>query len=225
VFDPYIGAGAGYVQVTPLLGTLPPLIVIPSNKTSPLEGWRFLTESGSAKPYYQSQTFEGLYEWMFHTQAYAEAEWDGIEPWNEPTSAVLKTNESRTYGLKFYVADSIRQIETKLVEVGHPGNYSTYVSTNRTLNSSLQLLSESQDTSYQMTNWESYFSTIHPLYRALVRRPQTHSPGLKTVMPKQRDGLDTILLPVDLDGRVSQSPTKMGPFRLSITTSPNPLRV
>ncbi|KAF7329849.1 hypothetical protein MKEN_00248300 [Mycena kentingensis (nom. inval.)] len=58
LFDPYIGNDAGFVQVTPLLGTLPPLVVTPVGK-SPLEGWRFLPESTSASPFYQSQTFEG----------------------------------------------------------------------------------------------------------------------------------------------------------------------
>jgi hypothetical protein len=47
------------VQVTPLLGTLPPLVVMPMGK-SPLEGWRFLPESTAATPFYQSQTFEGM---------------------------------------------------------------------------------------------------------------------------------------------------------------------
>ncbi|KAK6969014.1 hypothetical protein R3P38DRAFT_2401545, partial [Favolaschia claudopus] len=60
LFDPYIGQDAGFVQVTPLLGTLPPLVVTPVGK-SPLEGWRFLPESTAATPFYQSQTFEGIY--------------------------------------------------------------------------------------------------------------------------------------------------------------------
>ncbi|EEB89967.1 hypothetical protein MPER_11886, partial [Moniliophthora perniciosa FA553] len=78
VFDPYIGQDAGYVQVTPLLGTLPPLVVLPVGK-SPLEGWRFLPESTSGAPFYQSQTFEGLYEWQFHTLAYAQNEWSQVK--------------------------------------------------------------------------------------------------------------------------------------------------
>ncbi|KAI0803286.1 hypothetical protein BC629DRAFT_1581126 [Irpex lacteus] len=56
LFDPYIGQDAGYVQ-------------------SPLEGWRFLPEDTSTQTGYQSQTFEGLYEWQFHTLAYAQNEW------------------------------------------------------------------------------------------------------------------------------------------------------
>ncbi|KAF8807874.1 hypothetical protein BYT27DRAFT_7098273 [Phlegmacium glaucopus] len=126
LFDPYVGQDAGYVQVTPLLGTLPPLVVLPVGK-SPLEGWRFLPESTTAPPFYQSQTFEGLYEWQFHTLAYAQNEWAHVTPWNAPTSAVLGPGESRTYGIEFRLAPSIRDIEqtvqsaSRPVAVGIPG--------------------------------------------------------------------------------------------------------
>ncbi|KAJ7508462.1 hypothetical protein B0H11DRAFT_2304478, partial [Mycena galericulata] len=119
LFDPYIGEDAGFVQVTPLLGTLPPLVVIPSAK-SPLEGWRFLPESTVNPPYYQSQTFEALYEWQFHTLAYAQNEWVNVTPWNAPTSAVLQPGQTRTYGLQFRMAPSIRGIETTLQENARP---------------------------------------------------------------------------------------------------------
>jgi len=62
-----------------------------------------------------------LYEWQFHTLSYAQNEWSAVTPWNEPTSAVLESNETSTYGLRFYVADSIRDIESKLAEIGRPG--------------------------------------------------------------------------------------------------------
>ncbi|CAK5273328.1 unnamed protein product [Mycena citricolor] len=65
LFDPYIGRDTGYVQVVPLLGTLPPLLGVPA-ASSPLEGWHFLPEDGSNPPYYQSQKFEGLHDWQFH---------------------------------------------------------------------------------------------------------------------------------------------------------------
>ncbi|KAA1478083.1 hypothetical protein DENSPDRAFT_657361 [Dentipellis sp. KUC8613] len=126
LFDPYIGQDAGYVQVTPLLGTLPPLVVVPVGK-SPLEGWRFLPESTSTFLAYQSQTFEGLYEWQFHTLAYAENEWANATPWNAPSSVTLRPGETRTYGLQFLLAPSIRGIEDTLqaakrpVAVGIPG--------------------------------------------------------------------------------------------------------
>jgi hypothetical protein len=58
LFDPYIGQDAAFVQVTPLLGTLPPLVVMPVGK-SPMEGWRFLPEADTGTSY-QSQTFEGV---------------------------------------------------------------------------------------------------------------------------------------------------------------------
>ncbi|KAF8644248.1 hypothetical protein AX16_008603 [Volvariella volvacea WC 439] len=126
LFDPYPGQDAGFVQVTPLLGTLPPLVVLPVGK-SPLEGWRFLPESTSGSPYYQSQTFEGLYEWQFHTLAYSQNEWSRVTPWNAPTSATLQPGETRTYGLEFRLAPSIREIENTIqsanrpVAVGLPG--------------------------------------------------------------------------------------------------------
>lgn len=107
------------MQVTPLLGTLPPLVVTPVGK-SPLEGWRFLPEDTSADPFYQSQTFEGLYEWQFHTLAYAENEWADVTPWNNATSAILQPGQTRTYGLQFNVAPSIRAIENTLGDLGRP---------------------------------------------------------------------------------------------------------
>lgn len=114
------------MQVTPLLGTLPPLVVTPVGK-SPLEGWRFILEDTANAPFYQSQTFEGLYEWQFHTLAYAQNEWAKVTPWNAPTSFVLQPGQTRTYGLQFNLASSIRGIENALrsakrpVAVGVPG--------------------------------------------------------------------------------------------------------
>ncbi|KAJ7241146.1 hypothetical protein C8J57DRAFT_1085378 [Mycena rebaudengoi] len=121
LFDPYIGADAAFVQVTPLLGTQPPLVVMPVGKTgSGMEAWRFLPESTSATPFYQSQTFEGLYEWQFHTLAYAQNEWVNVTPWNAPTSAILQPGQTRTYGLQFRVASSIRNIESTLQANARP---------------------------------------------------------------------------------------------------------
>jgi hypothetical protein len=121
VFDPYIGQDAGFVQVTPLLGTLPPLVVVPAVGTrSPLEGWRFLPEDTGPVPYYQSQTFEGLYEWQFHTRAYAEGEWAAAAPWNAPTSATLAPGAARTYGLEFRLAGAIAAIDDTLAAAGRP---------------------------------------------------------------------------------------------------------
>ena len=87
---------------------------------SPLEGWRFLPEATNTATAYQSQTFEGLYEWQFHTLAYAENEWANATPWNAPSSATLAPGETRTYGLQFNLAPSIREIEETLQAVNRP---------------------------------------------------------------------------------------------------------
>ena len=102
-----------------MLGTLPPLVVTPVGD-SPFEGWVFLDEETSTDPFYQSQTFEGLYAWHFHTLAYAENEWKNITPWNNATSAVLEPGQTRTYGLQFDMAPSIREIEDTVTNLGRP---------------------------------------------------------------------------------------------------------
>ncbi len=119
MFDPYIGQDAGYVQVTPLLGTLPTVGCCTGRKIT-FEGWRFLPESTVNPPYYQSQTFEALYEWQFHTLAYAQNEWANVTPWNAPTSAILQPGETRMYGLEFRLAPSIRQIEQTVRSANRP---------------------------------------------------------------------------------------------------------
>jgi hypothetical protein len=133
-YDPYIGEDAGYLQVTRLNGHGPALLVVPDGKT-PFEAYNpILDRKGSwgAAPVFTDPTprgitFEGFYEWMVHSQAYAENEWKNSEPWNVPTSLTLKPGESKTYGLKFLLSDSIRHIENTLasnrrpVAVGVPG--------------------------------------------------------------------------------------------------------
>jgi hypothetical protein len=112
--DPYIGQDAGYLQVTRLSGGGPALVVVPDGST-PFEGYQLLTE-----PTRPSQTFEGAFAWMVHTQAYAEDEWRGAVPWNPPTSATLAPGATKTYGLRFLLADSIRNIETTLAQDDRP---------------------------------------------------------------------------------------------------------
>ncbi|MGB0010649.1 MAG: DUF5695 domain-containing protein [Candidatus Sulfotelmatobacter sp.] len=133
-YDPYIGEDAGYLQVTRLNGHGPALLVVPDRKT-PFEAYNpILDKPGSwgAAPIFTDPTprgitFEGFYEWMVHSQAYAENEWKNAQQWNTPTSITLAPGESKTYGLKFLVSDSIRGIETTLfdnrrpVAVGVPG--------------------------------------------------------------------------------------------------------
>jgi hypothetical protein len=133
-YDPYIGEDAGYLQVTRLNGHGPALLVVPDGKT-PFEAYNPILDRpgqfGAAPvftdPTPRGITFEGFYEWMVHSQAYAENEWKGAQPWNMATSITLKPGESRNYGLKFLASDSIRHIEKTLadnhrpVAVGVPG--------------------------------------------------------------------------------------------------------
>ncbi len=133
-YDPYIGDDAGYLQVTRLSGHGPALVVVPDGKT-PFEAYNPILDRpghGGATPIFSDPTprgitFEGFYEWMVHSQAYAENEWKDAQPWNTPTSLTLAPGESKSYGLKFLVSDSIRHIEKTLVDnrrpvaVGVPG--------------------------------------------------------------------------------------------------------
>jgi hypothetical protein len=133
-YDPYIGEDAGYLQVTRLSGKGPALLVVPDGNT-PFEAYNPILDHPNhwgAKPVFTDATprgitFEGFYEWMVHSQAYAENEWKGVQEWNPPTSVTLKPGESKTYGLKFVLSNSIRNIERTLdenrrpVAIGIPG--------------------------------------------------------------------------------------------------------
>ncbi|MBB6053153.1 DUF5695 domain-containing protein [Armatimonas rosea] len=113
-FDPYIGQDAGYLRVTRLSGAGPALAVIPDGKT-PFEAYQPLRE-----PIGPSQTFEGAYAWLAHSAAYAEKDWGKATPWNVPTKATLAPGESRTYGLRFVLAESIRGLEKAIAAAGRP---------------------------------------------------------------------------------------------------------
>ena len=114
-FDPYIGQDAGYLRVTRLSGAGPALAVIPDGKT-PFEAYQPLPE-----PIRPSQTFEGAYAWLAHSAAYAEKEWGNkAVPWNVPTKATLAPGESRTYGLRFVLSESIRGLEKAIAAAGRP---------------------------------------------------------------------------------------------------------
>ena len=133
-YDPYIGEDAGYLQVTRLSGHGPALVVVPDGKTR-FEAYNpILDRAGhlGAAPIFTDPTprgitFEGFYEWMVHSQAYTDNEWKNAQPWNTPSSLTLAPGESKSYGLKFLVSDSIRHIEKTLadnrrpVAVGVPG--------------------------------------------------------------------------------------------------------
>ncbi len=113
-FDPAIAADAGFVQVTRLSGNGPALVVVPHGKT-PLEGWRTVDDRTP-----RTQTSEGVFEWMAHTQAFVENEWRSATPWNTPTLATLAPGQSRTYGLEFLLSPSIRAVEDTLAKAGRP---------------------------------------------------------------------------------------------------------
>ncbi|MDR8390624.1 DUF5695 domain-containing protein [Aliifodinibius sp. S!AR15-10] len=121
-YDPYIGRDAGYLQVTRLNGHGPALLVVPNGKT-PFEAYKPLNEDRTQR----GITFEGFYEWMVHSKAFAEDEWSSAEPWNPPSSEILEPTQSRSYSVKFLLSDSIRNIEQTLtdndrpVAVGLPG--------------------------------------------------------------------------------------------------------
>jgi hypothetical protein len=112
--DPYIGQDAGYVQVTRLKGNGPSLIVVPYEKT-PFEAYQLLLE-----PMRPNQTFEGTFEWLAHSRAFAENNWKNAQPWNTPTSEIIAPKAARSFGVKFLVADEIRNIEKTLAENNRP---------------------------------------------------------------------------------------------------------
>ena len=114
-YDPYIGRDAGYVQVTRLTGKGPAMLVLPYGKT-PLEAYSPLLDD----PTTRGIAFKGFHEWMVYSKARTEQDWKGAEHWNEARSVVLKAGETRVYGLKFVLADSIGGIETKLAQEHRP---------------------------------------------------------------------------------------------------------
>ena len=114
--DPYIGLDAGYVRVSHLEGTGNALVITPIGAAK-FEAWRFLKEP-QGNFGYQSQTFEGNYEWQIHSLAYAQNEWNASTPWNEPTSKTLQAGETYSVGLRFSVAEKIQTIEDAVVKTG-----------------------------------------------------------------------------------------------------------
>jgi hypothetical protein len=134
-YDPYIGEEAGYVQVVPLSGKGPVLLVVPDGHT-PFEAWKPILDRRDRTtgkgllgndPTPRSTTFEGSYDWMVHSAAFAQMEWKGVKEWNPSTDQTLQPGTSVTFGLRFLVAPGLRQIESTLaqhrrpVAVGIPG--------------------------------------------------------------------------------------------------------
>ncbi len=127
-YDPYIGEDAGYVQVSRLSGNGPVLLVVPEGHT-PFEAWKPILDRRNradgtglpmSDPTPRGVTFEGSFDWMVHSAGFAEADWKGVEEWNPPTETVLQPRESVTYGLRFFVAPSLRAIEATLAEHNRP---------------------------------------------------------------------------------------------------------
>lgn len=112
--DPYVGLDAGYVQVTRLQGAGPALVVMPEGRT-PFAAWQTLSE-----PMPLSQTFEGTYEWLVHTRALAETDWQAARPWNEPSSQTLAPGQTHRFGLRLVAVSGIRHIERTLRARGQP---------------------------------------------------------------------------------------------------------
>jgi hypothetical protein len=114
-YDPYIGNDAGYLQVTRLSGKGPVLLVMPYGK-SPFEAYNPLLTDPTPK----GIDFEGFYEWMVHSKAYAETDWKKAEPWNKATSVFVKPGQTVEYGVQFVLASSIKGIEQTLTEQHRP---------------------------------------------------------------------------------------------------------
>ncbi len=111
----------GYLQVGRLKGTGSVLIVVPDGKT-PFEAYQLLSE-----PMRINQTFEGIFEWLVHSLANAESDWKNAVPWNTPTGENIAPNGTRSFGIKFLLAEQVRKVESTLsknnrpVAVGIPG--------------------------------------------------------------------------------------------------------
>ncbi|KQM78061.1 hypothetical protein ASE74_15230 [Pedobacter sp. Leaf216] len=114
-YDPYIGKDAGYLQVTRLSGHAPSLLVVPVGQT-PFEAYNPLNDDKTPR----GIAFEGFYEWMVYSKAYAENEWKNAEQWNSPTSIVLKPGETCNYALQFILSGSAKDTESKLIENKRP---------------------------------------------------------------------------------------------------------
>jgi hypothetical protein len=118
--DPAINQDGGYVQVTRLNGQGPALLVVPDGKT-PLAAWRLLNEpNGPNNVFQRGNPYEGVFEWMVHSAAYAENEWKGRQQWNAPTLSVLQPGQTERYGVAFLVAPEIRDVEKTLIANSRP---------------------------------------------------------------------------------------------------------
>lgn len=113
--DPYIGQDAGYLQVVRLHGHGPVLLVLPC-KGTPFEAYNPLLDDRTPR----GITFEGFYEWMPLSKAYAQDEWKEADPWNKPRSIRMNPGDIREFGIRFVLSPSIREIENTLIKHGQP---------------------------------------------------------------------------------------------------------
>ncbi|OBT52761.1 hypothetical protein VE04_07069 [Pseudogymnoascus sp. 24MN13] len=122
--DPYIGMHAGQIRVAPTSGD--GLVFGAQNEYQPNSAaWMQSKPPPSSRPVvdtaYGSQVFEGFYEWQVLSKAWAENEWSGKEPWNEPSSRTLQPHESLKYGLRFSVAQGgVRDLDSTVLRTGTP---------------------------------------------------------------------------------------------------------
>ncbi|KAI1811099.1 hypothetical protein GGS20DRAFT_579353 [Poronia punctata] len=118
--DPYVGMHAGYIRANPVSGTGAALVATPLGGTdTPFEAYRNLDEPSYSSTNYGSQTFEGFYEWQVFTKAWAEREWNGVSPWNRPSSRTLVAGQSIQFGLRFSVSKAgVRGLEDTVLETG-----------------------------------------------------------------------------------------------------------
>ena len=92
--------------MTRLSGHGPALLVVPDGKT-PFEAYNPICHPGAAAgvrppiftdPTPRGITFEGFYDWMVHSQAFAENEWKKAQPWNPPTMLTLAPASRKPMG-------------------------------------------------------------------------------------------------------------------------------
>jgi hypothetical protein len=114
-YDPYIGNEAGYLQVTRLSGQAPSLIIAPVGHT-PFEAYNPLNDDKTPR----GIAFEGFYEWMVYSKAYAENEWKDAEQWNKPTSIIIEPGKTKSFALQFILSGTPKNIESKLIENHRP---------------------------------------------------------------------------------------------------------
>ncbi|CAH0026171.1 unnamed protein product, partial [Clonostachys rhizophaga] len=106
--QPYIGIDAGQIRIIPIRGDGTTLVVTAlTNTTSSFEAYRFLSEPYFESARYQTHEYEGIYEWQVLTKAWAEKEWAEQDPWNSPSSVIIKAGEEARFGTGIPVARSV----------------------------------------------------------------------------------------------------------------------